>query len=132
MRWSENHSDEAGSSMVEVVVAMVLLGLIAMGMLPMFITGLRVSVQSAERVSAVSAVNAQVEKARANPTCAGLSALVSTGTPFSTGSETLSLVTSLPGGCMAGTAGLVTVTVVAQTSSGVVRSSATTQVYVTS
>lgn len=121
-----------GFTLVEVVVSIVLLGLIAMTMLPMFITGLRLSMQNSDRASATAQVNARIEQARATPTCAGLQALVATST-FDTGrGETLSLVTTLPDGCTANSA--VTFSVVAKTtdSVGTIRSSATTKVFVAS
>lgn len=68
-------TDAAGFSLVEVVIAMVILGFIAVALLPVLISGIRYSVEQADVASATRELNALVERARANPTCASLSSV---------------------------------------------------------
>ncbi|UDY23068.1 type II secretion system protein [Nocardioides sp. Kera G14] len=56
---------EDGFSLVEVIVAMVLLGILAVGALPMFATGLRITAADASTTTATAAVSSVLEQARA-------------------------------------------------------------------
>lgn len=64
--------DAAGFSLVEVVIAMVIFGFIAIALLPALIGGLRYSTEQADVASATRELNARIERARATPNCATL------------------------------------------------------------
>lgn len=66
--------EEAGFSLVEVIVAMVLLGILATVTLPFFITGIRVTADDSATTTATARVGALLERARTE-TCAQLNAL---------------------------------------------------------
>jgi prepilin-type N-terminal cleavage/methylation domain-containing protein len=67
-------TSEAGFSLVEVIVAMVLLGILATVTLPFFITGIRVTADDSATTTATARVGALIEQARTR-TCAQLNAL---------------------------------------------------------
>ena len=67
--------NDSGFSLVEVVVAMLVLALISVALLPLLIQGLKTSAQSAAIASAVQLANNQVDLARSQPaTCTAVSA----------------------------------------------------------
>lgn len=61
----------AGFGLVEVIIAMLLLGLIAVSLIPLLWQGISNSVEQADVATATRHVNALIEQARANPSCAG-------------------------------------------------------------
>ena len=68
------HTDE-GFSLVEVVVAILVLALISIALLPLLIQGLKTSAQSAAIASAVQLANSQVDLARSQAaTCTAVTA----------------------------------------------------------
>jgi prepilin-type N-terminal cleavage/methylation domain-containing protein len=70
MRANEARADgtEAGFSLVEVVVAMMLLALLALATLPALLTGVRSTAISSSGTSATAAMSAVIEQARATVT----------------------------------------------------------------
>ena len=62
-------SDESGFSLVEVVIAMLILALIAVALVPPLWQGLRFSAQQSSVATATRELNRLVEQARANPSC---------------------------------------------------------------
>ena len=94
------HTDE-GFSLVEVVVAILVLALIAVALLPLLVQGLKTSAQSAAIASAVQLANSQVDLARSQAkTCTAI-----TATPAVTVSSTATyrgvplVVTRTAGAC---------------------------------
>lgn len=75
----------AGFSLVEVVIAMFILGVIAIALLPPLVNGIRFASEQALTATATRQVNALIEQARETHTCAALEALAPTafrdGTP---------------------------------------------------
>ena len=63
---------DAGFSLVEVVIAMFVLGLIAVMLLPALITGIRTSADQSAVATATRRLSAIVEEGRQNPSCSGL------------------------------------------------------------
>ena len=66
-----------GFSLVEVIIAMLLLGVIAMALLPALWQGIRYSSQQSATATATRHLNSLIEDARATPTCAMLSTVTS-------------------------------------------------------
>ncbi|MET0811882.1 MAG: hypothetical protein ABWY03_02435 [Microbacterium sp.] len=62
---SRRLSDESGIGIVEIVVATFILGLIAIALLPMLITGMRVAVDQSTVATATRLLNDSIEEARA-------------------------------------------------------------------
>lgn len=69
---------ETGFGLVEIVVAMFILGIVAISLLPLLVQGLRVSAMNATLASATQLVNDQIEQARAQATCDGVTAMEGT------------------------------------------------------
>jgi prepilin-type N-terminal cleavage/methylation domain-containing protein len=69
---------DAGSTLIEVIVAMVLLGILATVTLPFFITGIRVTADDSARTTATAQVSAVLEELRSQPDCAHLPGMVAT------------------------------------------------------
>ncbi|ALJ18740.1 type II secretion system protein [Microbacterium sp. No. 7] len=67
---------DGGFTLIEVVVAVVLLGFLAIAILPALMMGLEIAGQQSSRATAIRAVNGAIEEARATPTCAGLASAV--------------------------------------------------------
>ncbi|MGX5771328.1 type IV pilus modification PilV family protein [Microbacterium trichothecenolyticum] len=67
----------AGFSLIEVVIAMVILGFIAIALLPVLISGIRYSTEQAAVASATRELNGLIERARATPTCGTLISVAS-------------------------------------------------------
>jgi|GEM_PF-3109323 len=89
----EDHRD-GGFSMVEVVVAMMLLALIAVALLPALVSGMQLSIGQAQKGAAIRIANSVIEDARAEPTCAAINAL--SGTESDGRGGTLTVVASSP------------------------------------
>ncbi|MDT0143886.1 prepilin-type N-terminal cleavage/methylation domain-containing protein [Microbacterium sp. PRC9] len=68
-------ADASGFSLIEVVIAMVILGFIAIALLPVLISGIRYSTEQADVASATRELNGMVERARATPTCGTLTSV---------------------------------------------------------
>ncbi|WP_082496880.1 type IV pilus modification PilV family protein [Microbacterium sp. Leaf288] len=68
-------ADAAGFSLVEVVIAMFIFGLIAIALLPPLINGLRFSSEQALTATATRQLNALIEQARERPKCADINLL---------------------------------------------------------
>ena len=130
---------DAGFSLVEVIVAMVLLGILAVVTLPFFITGFRVSADDGARTTATDQISATLEQLRAKPDCADLPGMVATlnqpanQTHYDARHRAFTVAVSAPvysgGSCAAKSTATVTVT--AKRGSTVL-SSASTIIYVTS
>lgn len=63
--------EDAGFSLVEIVIAMLVLGLIAVALLPVLWQGLRFSIEQASAATATRGINALVEQARTSASCTG-------------------------------------------------------------
>jgi prepilin-type N-terminal cleavage/methylation domain-containing protein len=74
-RMKVHGADDGGFSLVEVVIAMFILGVIAVSLLPALWQGVRFSVEQAEVATATRQLNALVEAARDAQTCSVLNAL---------------------------------------------------------
>ena len=66
--------DSAGFSLVEVVIAMFILGIIAIALLPGLVQGIRFSAEQSQVATATRQLNAAVERARDGGSCAALNA----------------------------------------------------------
>ncbi|WP_434318398.1 type IV pilus modification PilV family protein [Leifsonia sp. P73] len=64
--------DDSGFGVAEVLVAMFLLGLIAVAIIPILVQGLRLSVQNATVATATQLANQQVEQVRGVTSCASV------------------------------------------------------------
>lgn len=71
----ETSDPETGFSVIEVLIAVFLLGLVAVALLPALWQGIQLSSQQSAVATATRELNALVEEARATPTCANLSAV---------------------------------------------------------
>ncbi|MET4638619.1 type II secretion system protein [Mycetocola sp. 2940] len=77
-RTVESPSRESGFGIIEVVIAMFLLGLIAIAFLPLLQTSLRLASKNVTSATATQLVNAQMDKARSlKPSCAAIQELAS-------------------------------------------------------
>ncbi|MGN6219869.1 MAG: type IV pilus modification PilV family protein, partial [Microbacterium sp.] len=65
-------ADAAGFSLVEVVIAMFLLGVIAIALLPGLINGIRYSSEQTTVATATRQLNSLIEEARRAPSCGAL------------------------------------------------------------
>ena len=67
-------SDDAGFSLIEIVVSMFILGLLALSLIPLLIQGIKQSAQSAAVASATQLVNSQLDLVRSPvvSTCSGV------------------------------------------------------------
>jgi prepilin-type N-terminal cleavage/methylation domain-containing protein len=73
-------TDAAGFSLVEVIIAMFILGLIAIALLPALVNGIRYSSEQSSVATATRQLNALVEEARRAPSCATVAAARATKT----------------------------------------------------
>lgn len=71
--------EESGFGLVEIVVAMLILGLVAISFLPLLIQGVRVAAANKTLASATQLLQDQLEQARAKDSCAGIVSLDGTG-----------------------------------------------------
>ncbi|MCA1981272.1 prepilin-type N-terminal cleavage/methylation domain-containing protein [Nocardioides nematodiphilus] len=92
---------DAGFTLVEVVIAMMLLAILALATLPMLLQGVRASSASVVRATATRQVSALLEQARATPSCRNLAGLQANRTPYPATSPTMELVLTLAGPCTA-------------------------------
>ena len=122
---------DAGFSLVEVIVALVLLAMVALLSVPFFAWSLDQTASTSSRTSAIAQVQALLDQAHADPTCGGLAGLGrSTGADAQGRSFTVT-VDLQPTSVSCRTALLVTVTATAVRDADNVRlATAATQVYV--
>ncbi|MEV4688018.1 type IV pilus modification PilV family protein [Microbacterium sp. LWH3-1.2] len=111
---SDRSNDVMGFSLVEVVIAMFLLGIVAIAILPALWQGIVFSSQQASTATATRYMNSIVDDARTTPTCTFLGSIASLpdvtdgrGVSMSTSSTTVS-------GCAPGSTAKITVNVVAE------------------
>jgi prepilin-type N-terminal cleavage/methylation domain-containing protein len=133
------NSDESGFTLVEIVVAMLILALISIALLPLLITGVQQSSRSAAIASAVQLANSQMDIARAQTaSCSAITAMpavtvsaasVYRGVPLSVSKVIGTCPSPAPSASAPGTIS-VTVTVT-RTDTNVVLATASTLIYVT-
>lgn len=70
--------DDQGFGLVEVIIAMLLLGLIAIAILPTLISGLGYSAQQSSVATATRQVNALIDQVRQSPECGTISSTLGT------------------------------------------------------
>lgn len=119
---------DLGFSLVEIMVAMMLLALLAVAILPTLVTGLRNASMNATLATSTGLVNQQLEDARSRTSCGALVA------PTYSVTDTRGAVLTVSrtvGSCLGGYPRAISVAVsVARATTGVVVSSASTLVYV--
>lgn len=121
--------DEAGFSLVEVVVAMFLIGLIAVALLPALWQGIILSSQQSATATATRHLYALIEEARAVPTCPTLATIAAPDSiPDGKGASIAVAGMYDPGTCTQGTA--VAVTLTATDASGARLARVDAQVYI--
>ncbi len=126
--------DEGGFTLIEVIVAMFLLGIIAVGLIPGLVGTLKVSAQNTNIATASQLVNQQIDAARVGtPTCATLTIYKNQVLPPVVDRRGVSFQPKRTvGTCTAGTPGVATVSVsVTLTGKTTVLATATTYVYLT-
>ena len=118
--------EERGFSLVEVIVAMMLLGVVVIALLP----GLWLGVQNAARQSTTATaerfLNSLVEEARETPTCAAIPTVIGRTTTDGKGS-TLTSAGTVSTGCASGSAVTLTLSV---TNDGRTLASTVARIYV--
>lgn len=123
---------ENGFGLVEVVVAMLLLGVIAVALLPALWQGILLSSQQSSTATATRLLNARIEEARAGESCAGIAAIDDVRTPTPTDGAGADLVVTFVGGAApaCNAPSTVSFTVQVADASGTVLASAAAIVYV--
>ena len=106
--------DSAGFSLIEVIIAMFLLGIVAVAILPALWQGITLSSQEASTATATRYMNKVVDDARATPTCAFLAAVPSLPTFTDGRGVSLSTASSSVTGCAKGATAKLTVNVVGE------------------
>jgi prepilin-type N-terminal cleavage/methylation domain-containing protein len=77
----DRSADAAGFSLIEVIIAMFLLGIIAIALLPALVNGIQYSLEQSTVATATRQLNAMVEDARQDqPTCGDLAGLIASQT----------------------------------------------------
>lgn len=89
---------EEGFSLVEVIIAMFLLGLVAVAILPALWQGLVLSVQQSATATASRQIHALLEETRENPTCAQIATATASRT-VTTGSGQSIVISGTSGAC---------------------------------
>ncbi|WP_308491236.1 prepilin-type N-terminal cleavage/methylation domain-containing protein [Microbacterium terrisoli] len=103
-------SDDSGFGLVEIVIALFLLGIIAVAILPVMINGIRYSSEQSTVATATRQLSALVDQARENATsCAGLAALAG-GRIFPDGAGHNFTTTTVAGACTPGDTSRLTIT----------------------
>ena len=95
-----SRTDVAGFSLVEVIIAMLILGFIAVALIPALWQGINLSSQQSTVATATRQLYALVEEARDSPTCGELAASAATKT-FTDGADRGFSTTGSIGGCVA-------------------------------
>lgn len=102
---NDDSADSVGFSLVEVVIAMLLLGLIAIALLPALVQGFRLSSEQSTVATATRQLNSLIEDARQSPTCPIIENAVATKTGFLDGAgRTFNTSGVVHGPCAAGSA----------------------------
>jgi len=110
-------ADAAGFSLVEVIIAMFLLGLLAVAILPVLWQGIALSTQQSSVATATRQLNSLVEDARQSPTCTSIGNTVATKTGFVDGSgQSFDTKGVIHGSCTAGSTVSITLTALRGTS----------------
>lgn len=121
-------AQDDGFGVIEVVVAMFLLGIIAVAVIPILVQGLRLSVTNAALATATQLANQQVEQVRGVSLCSGVTATTTTTTVRSISLKASRSVAT----CPATYPGTVSVSVsVTRTDTNAVLATANTLVFVT-
>ncbi|MEI3847590.1 MULTISPECIES: type II secretion system protein [unclassified Microbacterium] len=94
----ERDSSDAGFSLVEVIIAMVLFGLVAVAIIPVLWQGVMYSSQQSAVATATRQLYALVESARETPSCASLAAAAAAHT-FSDGANRAFSTSGTAGSC---------------------------------
>lgn len=104
-------SDVAGFSLIEVVIAMFLLGLIAVALLPALIQGIRLSTEQSSVATATRQLNSLIEDARQQPSCSTIATAIAEKSGFVDGSgRAFTTKGSLTSACAAGSAVSISIT----------------------
>ncbi|MGO4691320.1 type IV pilus modification PilV family protein [Glaciibacter sp. 2TAF33] len=120
---------DSGISLIEIMVAMMLLALVSVAILPMLIIGLKNASMNATLATATGLVNQQLEDARSRITCGALAAPAFSTTD--TRGAVLNVTRTVPSCPVGGYPRPIAVTIsVSPATTGVAVSSATTLVYV--
>lgn len=110
----ERGEDPAGFSLIEVIIAMFLLGIVAVAILPALWQGIRLSSEQASVATATRYMNSIVDDARATPTCAFLAAIPARPAFVDGRGVSLSTSSSSVTGCAIGATAQLTVNVMAE------------------
>jgi prepilin-type N-terminal cleavage/methylation domain-containing protein len=105
-------SDAAGFSLVEVIIAMFLLGIVAVAILPALWQGIVLSSQQASTATATRYMNSLIDEARATPTCAYLGSIAALPAVTDGNGVSLSASTSSVTGCTPGATATLSITIV--------------------
>lgn len=128
-RFVPGSESERGFTMVEVLVSLMILMLLALAMYPTLIQGLKVSASNATLATATALVNAQLENARSQTSCAAIANVTQT----TVDERGVSLTVSRTRGTCPGSGYPTSVPVVASVTrddTGVVLATAKTSIYV--
>lgn len=130
---SQRLTDDAGFGIAEVLVAMFLLGLIAVALIPILVQGLRVSAQNAALATATQLANQQIEQVRGVTACGSITAATTTASAQNVPLKAVRTIgTTCPAGPTTGYPTTVKVSVtVTRTDTSVVLATANTLVFVT-
>lgn len=100
-----NDPVDRGFSLVEVIVAMFLLGVIALALLPALIQGIRFSSEQSSVATATRQLNSLIEDVRQTPSCGSIGDTVATKTGFVDGNgRSFRTEGMVHGACTPGTA----------------------------
>lgn len=129
VRTFRSDTRDLGFSLIEIMVAMMLLAVLALAVLPTLVTGLRTAATNATLATSTGLVNQQLEDARSRTTCGALAA-----PPFSatdTRGAVLTVTRSVASCPVGGYPRAISVSIsVTRAVTGVTVSSASTLVYV--
>ncbi|HEV7564858.1 MAG TPA: type II secretion system protein [Microbacteriaceae bacterium] len=123
------HDDDRGFGLIEIVVAMFILGLLAVATLPILVQGMRLSATNSTLATATQLANQQIEQVRAQQSCG---AIVAATTTVATSGPSLTVTRTVSATCPA-TGYPITVPVavsVSRSDTGHVLASASTRVFV--
>jgi prepilin-type N-terminal cleavage/methylation domain-containing protein len=107
-------SEAEGFSLVEVIIAMFLLGIVAVAILPALWQGIIASSQQSSTATATRYMNSVIDDARATPTCPYLESIASLSAVTDGRGVPLSTSTSSVIGCAVGDTATLTVTIVGE------------------
>ena len=129
-RYGRGAAEERGFGIIEIIVAMFLLGLLAVSTLPIIVQGLRLSATNSTLASATQLANQQIEQVRAQQSCG---AIVASTNTVATSGPSLTVSRTVGATCPAsGYPITIPVTVqVSRSDTGAVLVTASTRVFVT-